>query len=94
MAAKDRELELAKNEVRAEMRSAGDDEDSTVIDQRAADSVKSSVSSIPPRGKLLLAILDRLSPAGRVVILALMLLIVGGLVYVSGAAGAIVGAFK
>lgn len=94
MAAKDRELELAKNDIRAEMRSAGDDEDTGVIEQEALSRAPKGASSIPPRGKLLLAILDRLSPVGRVIILGLTLLIVGGLVYVSGAAGAIVGAFK
>lgn len=75
MSAKDRELELAKNDARAEMRSAGDEEDSTVIDARAAESVKHD-SSIPPRGRFLLRLVG-LVPAGQrwIVILAALLFV-------------------
>jgi hypothetical protein len=81
MAADDRRLAIERLKIRAEMRSNPDEEEDTgVIDQRAAERMK-PISSVPPskRGTIgevfrgLLAVLNTLSPTGRLVFLLVLL---------------------
>lgn len=65
----ERKHALERLKVRAEMRSAGDDERSDVIDQLASERVPKS-SSTPPRAKILLAILNA-KPSWQMVIIIL-----------------------
>jgi hypothetical protein len=70
MASEDRELAIERLRVRKEMRSAGDDEDSTVIEQEALSRSPKS-SSTPPRAKAVVAILNAVkTPWQAVVMLA------------------------
>lgn len=67
------ELEEARLSERVRMRlDSHQDEDSTIIEQRAVEAVKSD-SSIPPRGRFLLRLVS-LVPAGQrwIVLLALL----------------------
>jgi hypothetical protein len=66
------ELEEARLSERVRMRlDSHEDEDSTVIEQRAAESVKASPT--PPRYKLYQRIIDRLPPWGLVIVLLALL---------------------
>lgn len=91
------ELEEARLSERVRMRlDSHQDEDTAIIERRATESVMAPAppSGIPPRGKFILAVLDRLSSTGRAVVVSIALVIGGALFYVSGAAGALVNAFK
>ena len=76
--ADERKQALERLRVRAEMRSAGDDEDSTVIEQQA---VSRRPKSEPPHVRGVVAILQTLPPWGRVLVLLALLAVIasGGL---------------
>lgn len=59
----DRKLALERLRVRAEMRSAGDDEDSNVIEREALS--RAPISSVPARAKGIVAILNTLPAWSR-----------------------------
>lgn len=74
-----KEAELANMRVgfRAEMRSAGEDEDSSVIDQRVLESQRGRISEVPEKVKPFTAILAAVkTPAQAVVALALIAAVV------------------
>lgn len=82
------ELEEARLSERVRMRlDSHEDEDSTVIEARAAASVNSPT---PPRYKLYQRIIDRLPPWGLVAVIVSLLAVL----YLSGAVAALVGLLK
>lgn len=87
-----RKVALAKLQVRREQRSNGEDELSDVIDREAIMRTQAPHSTTPPRAKLFFALLDRLSPGGRVVVL--VVLIVALVVLVALRAPGVVEALK
>lgn len=62
----DRKLAIERLKVRAELRSIGDDEDSQVIE---AEAQSRRVKSVPATARGLVAVLDKLPPWGRVIVL-------------------------
>lgn len=80
------ELAIARLQARKEMRSADLDEDSAVITQRARENVPSST---PPAAKGIVAVLGLLPPWGRVLVILLALVLLGG----SGIAAKVAGWF-
>jgi hypothetical protein len=70
------ELAIARLRTRKEMRSAGDEEDSTVIEKEA---ITRRGKSVPAPARGLVAVLDKLPPWGRVIVLlALIALVASG----------------
>ncbi len=76
----ERDRALARLEVRAEMRSAHEIEDTKVIDQRASLRVPKSKKSLPPPFSYAKAFLDSVPPQHRVWPLILGMLL-GALIY-------------
>lgn len=69
----ERKLSLERLKVRAEMRSAGEDELSDVIDREArARSLSPKSASTPAPARGLVAILNTLPPWGRVIVLVML----------------------
>jgi hypothetical protein len=65
-----RKIEEARIEQRVRARlDSHQDEDTAVINRRAAESVRAATSSSPPRYKLYQRIIDRLPPWGLVLVL-------------------------
>ena len=84
------ELEEARLSERVRMRlDSHEDEDSKVIDERAAAQVKAE--STPPRAKALVAILHAFPPGSRPYVAVLSLALVLGALAYSGALTALVG---
>ncbi len=65
--------------------SSHEDEDSTVIEQRAAESVKSN-SSTPPRAKAIVAILNAVKTPGQVIVTLAFLALLAYFVATAGPA--------
>lgn len=77
MGADERRRARTELEIRAELKSAGDDEDTGVIEREALSRAPKS-SSVPAPARGLIAVLNTLPGWGRVVILALLIGFLGG----------------
>lgn len=69
MSSDGRRLAIERLRVRAEMRSAGDVEDSTVIEQEAQSRAPKKADSTPAPARGIVAVLNTLPPWGRVIFL-------------------------